>query len=182
MFLTGRLTPLRFLIYVIGQLLGAFLAAVIVFVLYLDALKSYGENMHSLDTAGIFGTYPGAHLSIFGGLFDQTFGTFILVLVVLAITDKKNVQLPHGTVAILVGFTIFLIGTAFAYNCGYAVNPARDFAPRLFTLMAGWGTKTFTAGTYFFWIPIVGPLLGALVAVFVYIFFISAHWPQTDYL
>lgn len=69
-----------------------------------------------------------------------------------------------------------MIGTAFAYNCGYAINPARDFAPRLFTLIAGWGSQTFTAGNYFFWIPIVGPLVGAVVGSLIYTVMIASHW------
>ncbi len=69
-----------------------------------------------------------------------------------------------------------MIGTAFAYNCGYAINPARDFAPRLFTLIAGWGSQTFTGGNYFFWIPIVGPLVGAVVGSLIYTVMIASHW------
>jgi glycerol uptake facilitator-like aquaporin len=52
----------------------------------------------------------------------------------------------------------------------------------LFTLIAGWGTKTFTAGNYFFWIPIVAPLVGSVIATLTYILLISAHWIQNDYL
>ena len=90
-------------------------------------------------------------MSIFGGFFDQFFGTALLIIFVLAITDKNNNDLPNGTAPILVGITIITIGTSFGYNCGYAINPARDFGPRLFTAIAGWGLKPFTTGNYFFW-------------------------------
>jgi aquaporin-3 len=175
MLLTGRMSLLRFIVYSLGQFIGAFLGALITFVLYLDIMKSYGERMYDLNLAGIFATYPDSRLSVFGGFFDQTFATALLIIVVLAITDKRNINLQPGQIAILVGFTITLIGTSFAYNCGYAVNPARDFGPRLFTLIAGWGTQTFSAGHYFFWIPLVGPMVGSLVGVLLYTIMIGSH-------
>lgn len=125
---------------------------------------------------GIFATYPNTKLSVFGGFFDQVIGTALLVLVVMALSDKKNAEIPHGVAAILVGFTITVIGLAFGFNCGYAVNPTRDFAPRLFTLIAGWGGQVFSANNYFFWVPIVGPMVGSVVAVFIYSIFISNNW------
>jgi glycerol uptake facilitator-like aquaporin len=69
-----------------------------------------------------------------------------------------------------------MIGTAFAYNCGYAINPSRDFAPRLFTLIAGWGTQTFSHANYFFWVPIIGPMVGAVVGSLIYTVMIAIHW------
>jgi MIP family channel proteins len=177
MFLTGRLSLLKLAIYSLGQFLGAFLAACTVFVLYLDGMKAYPKGgLYSMDLAGIFGTYPNQNLSIFGGFFDQMLGSGVLVLVVMALTDSENERQQHRTVAFAVGATLTAIGCAFGYNTGFAVNPARDFAPRLFTLMAGWGTQTFTAGQYFFWIPVVAPLVGSVVAVVLYSTLIANHW------
>jgi len=59
------------------------------------------------------------------------FGTFLLVLGIFAICDASN-------------NVLWGIGGSFGFNCGYAVNPARDFSPRLFTAMAGWGSDVFT--------------------------------------
>jgi glycerol uptake facilitator-like aquaporin len=78
MFLLGRMTLIRFLVYCLAQIVGAFIAALLVYVLYLDMLQTYGDRMYSLDTAGIFATYPNKNLSSFGGFFDQTVGTAIL--------------------------------------------------------------------------------------------------------
>lgn len=72
-------------------------------------------------------------------------------------------------------YLVTVIGTAFAYNCGYAINPARDFGPRLFTWLAGWGSQVFTAGHYFFWVPIIAPLLGAVLGTLIYLILISIH-------
>ena len=54
---------------------------------------------------------------------------------------------------------------SFGWNAGYAINPARDFGPRLFTALAGWGGEVFSAGDGWWWVPIVAPCLGALSSV-----------------
>jgi aquaporin-9 len=118
MFLTGRMSFLRFIVYTIGQVLGAFLGALLVFVVYLDGLKAYKPDMYSLDTAGIFATYPNPNVGIFGCFLDQCVGTTFLIVLVLAIADKKNNDIPGGTVAILFGLIVTVIGISFAYNCG----------------------------------------------------------------
>lgn len=100
-------------------------------------------------------------------------GTCFLIIVVLAVSDKRNVEIPHGINAIILGLTVILIGVSFGHNCGYAINPARDIGPRLFTLIAGWGDKTFKHGNHFFWIPIVGPMVGSVFGCFVYYSLIS---------
>lgn len=129
----------------------------------------------NLISKGIFATYPVKSLSIWGGFFDQVVCTCILVIVVLAVSDKRNVEMPHATSAILIGLTVVILGTSFAYNCGYAINPARDFGPRFFTLIAGWGSQVLTEGNYFFWIPLVAPMVGSLLATFLYLLLISNH-------
>ena len=78
LFLLGRMTFLRFFIYCLAQTIGSFLAAFLVYILYFDMLKTFGDEMYSLETAGIFATYPNKNLSIFGGFFDQVIGTAIL--------------------------------------------------------------------------------------------------------
>ena len=119
--------------------------------MYFDNIQKFHTEGNSSQTIGIFATYPSDGLSIFGGFFDQFFATSLLIIFVLALTDKNNNQLPNGTGAILVGLTIVTIGTSFGYNCGYAINPARDFGPRVFTSIAGWGSRPFTDGKFFFW-------------------------------
>ena len=100
------------------------------------------------ETAGIFSTFPGPHLSLAGGILDQTVVTALLLTCVCAITDRKNMKVAAVTVVTLlsvlcqvskqcvplfIGLTVLAIGISFGYNCGYAINPARDLAPRLFT-------------------------------------------------
>jgi glycerol uptake facilitator-like aquaporin len=65
----------------------------------------------------------------------------------------------------------------FGFNSGYAINPARDLGPRLFTLIAGWGTDVFRVGNQWWWVPIVAPCLGALLGGFLYDILIARNHP-----
>jgi aquaporin-3 len=159
MFLMKRLSFIQFLIYSCAQFIGSFLAALLVFIVYYDSLKNFKPGMYSIETAGIFATYPHGDLSVLCGFFNQIFGTFFLILVILALTDEKNSRVSFGTQAISIGMTISAIGLAFGHNSGFAINPTRDFGPRFFTFVMGWGVQVFTSGKYFFWIPIIGPLV-----------------------
>lgn len=73
----------------------------------------------------------------------QFIGTASLIVCVLAIVDPYNNPVPTGLEAFTVGFVVLVIGTSMGFNSGYAVNPARDFGPRLFTAIAGWGSEVF---------------------------------------
>ena len=112
-----------------------------------------------------------------GGLIDQIVGTALLVAMILALNDRRNFA-PSGNLAPLaVGATVTLIGMTFGFNAGYAINPARDFAPRLFTALAGWGGEVFRASGRWWWVPVVGPLIGGVLGGFLYDLFIARHHP-----
>lgn len=69
----------------------------------------------------------------------------MLVALIFAVVDENNESKPSkGLAPLIIGFIVFLIGMTFGFNCGYAINPARDLAPRIFTAMAGWGGEVFT--------------------------------------
>nr|BAF63030.1 aquaporin [Dryophytes japonicus] len=170
---------IKFPVYTLAQTLGAFLGAGIVYGLYYDAIWYFANDqlyvMGPNGTAGIFATYPTEHLTLMNGFFDQFIGTAALVVCVLAIVDPYNNPIPRGLEAFTVGFVVLVIGLSMGFNSGYAVNPARDFGPRLFTALAGWGTEVFSAGGQWWWVPIVSPLLGAFAGVLVYQLMIGCH-------
>lgn len=62
-------------------------------------------------------------------------------------------------------------------NTGYAINPARDLGPRFFTLCAGWGPKVFTLSESYWWVPIVGPMLGGPIGAGLYVALVEQHHP-----
>src|SRR5438128_6060576 len=136
--------------YSFAQIAGAFVASAVVFVTYHEALNAFDGGVRQVagaqGTAGIWATYPQPFLSVFpGGFIDQIVGTALLVAGIFGITDDRNAPAPKGLAPVIVGLLVVAIGMAFGFNAGYAINPARDFGPRLFTAIAGWGGSVFTA-------------------------------------
>jgi MIP family channel proteins len=168
--------------YTAAQTAGAFVASIIVFVTYYEAFGAFDGGVRQVlgphGTAGIFATYPRPFLSTFpGGFIDQVVGTAILMGVIFAIADARNVPPPAGVAPVIVGLLVVGIGAAFGFNSGYAINPARDFGPRLFTAAAGWGTEVFRAGNYWWWVPIVAPCIGAVLGGWIYDLLVGSRFP-----
>lgn len=179
-----RLPWIKVPVYWAAQMLGAFVASACVYGVYYDALNKYDGGVRQIlgpnGTAGIWATYPQDYLSIGNGFGDQVFGTALLVGCVFAIIDKSNNTPDKGSIPVMIGLVVFVIGATFGYNCGYAINPARDLGPRLFTAIAGWGGGVFTAGNNWSWVPIVGCFLGGILGALAYIGLIEMHHPQED--
>jgi len=170
--------------YLAAQYLGAFVASAVVFLVYWDALVWYehdrGGYRVTPDTAAIFGTYPGHHLTMWGGVGDQVVGTAMLLLCVCAITDKNNMRVSKQAIPFFVGLTILAIGVCFGYNCGYAINPARDFAPRLFSAISGWGLDVFTYSYHWWVVPILATHAGAIIGAWIYYLAIEINFPPSE--
>jgi MIP family channel proteins len=168
--------------YVAGQMAGAFVASAVVYLTYYDALNHFDGGVRqvtgALGTAGIWATYPQPWLSTVGGLIDQIVGTAVLIMVIFALGDAKNVAPQSNLGPVVVGFLVMVIGMAYGLNAGYAINPARDFGPRLFTALAGWGGEVFNAGNGWWWVPIAGPLIGGPIGGLVYDLCIGKRHPQ----
>jgi MIP family channel proteins len=171
-------------VFAAAQIAGAFVASAVVFLTYREAFAAFDGGVRQvqgdLGTAGIFATYPQAHLSLAGGVVDQVVGTALLLIGVLAITDQRNAAPPTWLTAPLIGALVVAIGVAFGFNAGYAINPARDFGPRLFTAVAGWGSGVFTAGDGWWWVPIAAPCGGAVIGTVVYDACVTRFQPATE--
>ncbi len=179
-----RLPWSRVVPYVTAQCFGAFVASTVVYLTYREALTAFdGGVRHILGpmgTAGIWATYPQPFLSVFpGGFIDQFVGTALLVGVILAITDTRNSPAPAGLAPVIVGLLVLLIGATYGFNSGYAINPARDFAPRLFTAVAGWGSGVFSAGNAWWWVPVIAPCVGAVAGGWVYDACVGNWFPES---
>jgi glycerol uptake facilitator protein len=152
--------------YSLAQTAGAFVAAAIVRVVYADLIFKTDPE-HTIATQGIFSTLPGNGLdgvSIPTAFFDQVVGTAILVFVIFALTTAANNPPMSNLGPFLVGLLVVGIGMAWGANAGYAINPARDFGPRLLTLITGYETALYDQnGTLYFWLPIVAPIIGGLI-------------------
>jgi len=171
--------------YCAAQMAGAFAASAVTFATYREAFDRFDGGVRQVTgphaTASIFATYPQEFLSnVPGGVIDQVVGTALLILVIFAIGDRRN-SAPDAAVApVLVGLLVVLVGMTFGFNAGYAINPARDLGPRLFTAVAGWGSEVFRAGHHWWWVPIVGPCVGGVLGGAVYDVLITRHHPQEE--
>jgi glycerol uptake facilitator protein len=148
--------------YMLAQVAGAFLGAALVYVNYLPAFQRFDPNLSLSSTATIFATapaFPDAHWGF--SLLDQIVGTALLLGLILAITDPLNQQVSPGMQPFAIGLIVVAIGVSWGGMHGYAINPARDFGPRLFTLVAGFKKTGFN--TPALWVPIIGPYVGGLV-------------------
>jgi glycerol uptake facilitator protein len=150
--------------YTLAQVAGAFAGAALVYVNYLPAFRQFDPDLSK--TAGVFTTFPRFPEAWGFGLLDQVIGTALLLGLILAITDPKNRPVPPGLAPLVIGLVVVAIGVSWGGMHGYAINPARDFGPRLFTLVAGFKKTGFQDHT--FWVPIVGPLLGGLAGALIY--------------
>ena len=163
--------------YSLAQVLGAFVAAALVYWNYLPAFQAFDPGLEK--TAGVFTTFPTFPNVPFAGLLDQTIGTALLLMLIFAITDERNQPPGANLGAPMVGLVVVAIGMAFGGMHGYAINPARDFGPRLFTAVAGFKNNGLTDGPMVFWVPIVGPILGGILGSAAYDFGIRRFLPKS---
>ncbi|EGV98118.1 Aquaporin-10 [Cricetulus griseus] len=167
------------------MLLGSSLAVVVA--IYVagnvsDALQYYtGGNLTVTgpkETASIFATYPFPYLSLNNGFLDQVLGTWLLIVGLLAILDRRNKGVPAGLEPVVVGLLVLAIAVSMGGNCGFPINPARDVGPRLFTYFAGWGPEVFSAGDGWWWVPAVAPMVGATLGTATYQLLVALHHPE----
>lgn len=154
--------------YSIAQTAGAFVAAALVYRNYLPAFKQVDPQLEK--TAGVFTTFPAFPALPQAGFLDQVIGTALLLLLILAITDEFNTPPGANLSPVMIGLVVVAIGMSYGGMHGYPINPARDFGPRLFTVLAGFRNNGLTDGTGSWWVPVVAPLLGGLVGAAVYDF------------
>ncbi len=161
--------------YCAAQVIGAFVGAALVYANYRPGFLHIDPDLSK--TAGVFTTFPHDFPDYTWpyGLLDQAVGTAILLCLVLAITDPRNRPVPAGLEPLAIGLVVVAIGVSWGGMHGYAINPARDFGPRLFTLVAGFKNTGFDDGVYL--VPIVGPLLGGLLGALAYDGLIRRYLP-----
>jgi len=163
--------------YILVQIAGAFVAAALVYWNYLPAFHAADPGLE--HTAGVFTTFPAFPQVPFAGLLDQTIGTALLLMMILAITDERNQPPGANLGALMVGLVVVAIGMSFGGMHGYAINPARDFGPRLFTAVAGFKNNGLTDGPPVFWVPIAGPILGGILGSAAYDYGIRRFLPKS---
>lgn len=180
--------PSRLLPYWAAQLAGAFLAAAVLYACFSPFIARF-ESAHHLArgqpgsqlSAMIFGEY-GPNPAIFGAtpaavallspvaiMLIEALGTAILLFFIFALTDRHNSAAPGAHLApFFIGFSVAIIISVLAPLTQAGLNPARDLGPRLFALLAGWGTVALPGPNGIWWAYVVGPLLGGPVGATLY--------------
>ena len=180
----GKVLP-----YILAQMVGAFLGALGVYLCYRDGLVAAGlPNVWCTGPGSVFGnafwgTAQAAGVASTGGysfvtaFITEIFGTAVLLWGILASGDAKNTGLMHNMGPFLVGGTVLAVGLSLGGPSGYAINPARDLGPRLFGLVSG--TQGLFADGYW-WIPVVAPIVGGLIGIYLYDWFVSANLAKPE--
>ena len=189
----GEFPRSRVFPYWAAQLAGAFAGALIVYADYGEAFHAFERDEHitrglmeggklvgkGAGGAGVFANYP-AFDSTWRNVFSEFLGTAVLLMGVRALTDKRNAG-PGGYLEPLaLGALVWAIGLSLGAPTGYAINPARDFGPRVASALLGWGSAVFQSHGYYFWVPIVAPLAGGLAGTYLYDFAVHRHLPPKD--
>lgn len=183
MVLSGRMSPRRLPVYLAAQFAGAFLAAALLYSLFAGSLTAFEAShnivrgsLESVRTGMIFGEYypnpgaAGAVVSFWNGFAAEAVGTFLLVTMILALTEGCNVGRPDDALApLFIGLTVTAIISVVAPLTQAGLNPARDLAPRLFAWLAGWGEAAFPDQRGGFLVIYVGaPLVGGAAAALLF--------------
>ena len=186
--------------YMVAQFCGAFVAAIVLYFIFSDALGSFEQAVGiargrpgSEASAMVFGEFfpnPGGRpltalaklrMSAFSAFAAEAIATAILLLVFCCVTDKRNHSHPKGLTALTIGLTVTLLMcllSPFTMGC---FNPARDLGPRVFSSLAGWGTIPFQVnGLGWLTVYIIGPLLGGWLGGAVYYFCFKKAYQEVD--
>jgi glycerol uptake facilitator protein len=174
--------------YLVAQCLGAFVASAVLYLAFSGPLRVFEES-HGIvrgqpgseASAMIFGEFfpnPGGRpftskiMAIIGpgtAFYVEALGTAVLLLVILCSTDGNNSSRPGPLTAATIGLTITLLISLLAPLTMAGFNPARDFAPRVFSAFMGWGKIVFTTnGSGWFTVYILGPIVGGQAGAILY--------------
>ena len=151
--------------YIVAQMLGGFLGAVLVYLYYKDHYDVTDDPVAKLST---FCTIP-AIRNYGRNLFSEIVGTFVLVFVILALSMQNNLpEVGMGSLgAFPVAMLIVALGMSLGGTTGYAINPARDRAPRLAHALLPIKGKGSSDWAYS-WVPVLGPIIGGFLAAVLY--------------
>ncbi|WP_260928738.1 MIP/aquaporin family protein [Novosphingobium sp. 9] len=169
--------------YWIAQVVGGFIGAALVLQLYHPVIDAYNALHHVTreagGAAGVFFTHPGEHVSVMHAFWDEVILTGMLLLGIFAITDEFNEVAPKAnSSALMVGLLVAAIGASAGYLEAWALNPARDFGPRLLAFVAGWDQSAFPSPGAYWWVPIAAPLLGGVLGAGLYQIAVKPYLPS----
>jgi glycerol uptake facilitator protein len=157
--------------FILAQMLGAMAGSILLWLSYYDHFRTTEDLDAKL---GIFCTAP-AIRNYFSNFISEAIATFVLVFVILSFSAPSlsaeglsNTKVGLGSVGALpVALLVVVIGMALGGSTGYAINPARDLAPRLMHTLLPLGNKRDSDWAYA-WVPVVAPILGGVIAALLF--------------
>ena len=175
---SGRMSARKMPAYIVSQFAGALLAGLVLYALFAPSIAAFEMEHHivrgsadSVKTAMMFGEFypnPGgtAQVSMALAMFAEALGTFLLVLMIFALTEGCNVGRPDDALApVFIGLTVTSVICLIGPLTQAGLNPARDLGPRLVAWLMGWGTAAFPDRVGgFFHVYVLAPVVGAVVA------------------
>ncbi len=175
---SGRMAVRKMPVYLASQIAGAFLAGLVLYALFAPSIAAFEAEHHmvrgspeSVRTAMMFGEFypnPGctAHVSFVLAMFAEALGTFLLVLMIFALTEGCNVGRPNDALApVFIGLTVTSVICLIGPLTQAGLNPARDLGPRLVAWLMGWGAAAFPDRMGgFFHVYVLSPVVGAVAA------------------
>lgn len=182
MVIAKRMTVRKLPGYLTAQFLGAFVAGCLIYLLFSPSIVAY-ENAHeiirgsteSVATAKMFGEFYGGGAAVVSmplAIAAEAFGTFLLVLFIFALTEGCNVGRPSDAMSpVFIGLTVASVIFLIAPLTQAGLNPARDLGPRIVAWLTGWGSTAFPDNSGgFFWVYILGPVIGGTVAAWFFMY------------
>lgn len=118
-----------------------------------------------------------------GEFFSEFLASAILMFAIYTLQDTQN-RGAEKLIPLVLFFLLFGIGACFGWETGFAINPARDFGPRLMTYFLGYGNEVWTAAGHYFWVPLIAPIFGCVFGGWLYDMFLKtgiaapSHSPQ----
>jgi glycerol uptake facilitator protein len=172
--------------YIIAQVVGAFLGAAGVYLVYMEGLQEAGlPNVWCTGPGAVFtasfwggeGAASTGSYSLLNACIAEFFGTMVLMWGILASGDNKNIGLMHNMGPFLVGGTVLAVGLSLGGPSGYSINPARDLGPRIFGALVG-TQGLFDSGFYWLIAPVLIPAIAGPVGMFIYDAVVGANLPD----
>lgn len=172
--------------YIVAQMLAGFCAAAIAYLLYANLFAeavaaAQGDAARLTMLAGAFCTFPHPSITFGQAFLVEMVITAVLMCLIMALTDSGNAAPGSNLGGLLIGLLVALIGACFGPLTGFAMNAARDFGPRLFATLAGWGSDAMTGYAVnshlslpYFLVPLIAPIIGACIGAAVYKHVIAA--------
>ncbi|MEO6550125.1 MAG: MIP/aquaporin family protein [Ferruginibacter sp.] len=165
----GKFAWAKVALYIVAQLIGAMLGSFFVWLMYYDHFQ---RTNNPASILAVFCTGPAVRKRI-SNIASEIIGAFVLLFTIFYITGAEitPAKTPIGLGAVgamPVAFLVWAIGLSLGGTTGYAINPARDLGPRLMHSILPIKSKG-TSDWAYSWIPILGPLIGAVIAAFIYL-------------